>query len=438
MPNIVNVVVSQQVASAPSTLQRTGAFVTQGGTTLTAGSTALLTQMSDLTAILSSPIATTSLVWNTGVVTVTLASPHGIPLTDTLLGIISGVTPTAYNGTFTITSTGTNTFTYALVSSPGTATVQGTYVTEAEQDLVAMATTYFAQGTGNAVYVLELGIGTAAQGVTALAAYMANPTIPFYSYCVTTEMSADSTMPALVSANSSPTSKVYFFISVQDITTPMNADSYGPYEGNKAAVIVYEDLYAPVTQWSAAAVMAQTLNYNPAANNLASPLEYTFVYGVIPPVLTNAQQTTLAAIGVNWIGTGAQGQISTSLIENGECMDLHPFNYWYSTDWVNINAAIALSAAIINGSNTPTNPLYYNQAGINSLQQVAQALMNNGISFGLILSPCTVNAISFVSYIAQHPSDYAAGIYNGLSVTFVPLRGFNSITIYLTASNIPV
>jgi len=56
----------------------------------------------------------------------------------------------------------------------------------------------------------------------------------------------------------------------------------------------------------------------------------------------------------------------------------------------------------------------------------------------LILSPAEVAAVSFVTYVGQHPGDYATGTYNGLSLTFVPLRGFTSITIYLTASNIPV
>ena len=78
MPNIVNVSVSQQVASAPSTLQRTGALVSQGGTTLTAGSTALLTQVSDLTAILSGSVTISSVVWSTGIVTVVTTGAHGL------------------------------------------------------------------------------------------------------------------------------------------------------------------------------------------------------------------------------------------------------------------------------------------------------------------------------------------------------------------------
>ena len=64
MPNIVNVVVSQQVASAPNTLQRTGAFVSQGGTTLATGSTQLLTSLSSLTSIINPAINITAITWS--------------------------------------------------------------------------------------------------------------------------------------------------------------------------------------------------------------------------------------------------------------------------------------------------------------------------------------------------------------------------------------
>ena len=63
MPNIVNVIVKQQVASAPSKLQQTGAFVSQGATTLAAGTYQLLTQLSDLTTILKSANAISSITW---------------------------------------------------------------------------------------------------------------------------------------------------------------------------------------------------------------------------------------------------------------------------------------------------------------------------------------------------------------------------------------
>ena len=437
MPNIVNVSVAQQVASAPSTVQRTGAFVSQGATTLAAGDTALLTSVSDLTSILAGSATISSIVWDTGTVTVVTSSAHYIAPGDTTLGIISGVKVgssvlNGYNGTFSVTATDSTTLTYAVADNPGTPVLDSSslFTNESIQDLVAMATTYFAQGTGNAVYVLELGANSASDCLVALAAYIENPTIRFYSYLLTTEMSNDMTFPAFANNYTSTTAQVYFYVTLESLDSSAIA-------GIKSVFALAQAPTAPITEWSCAASFAKTLSYNPGASNLASPLEYSYVYAVTPYALTNTQQVTLLASGVNWIGTGAQGQISNTLIEGGTFMDINPFNYWYCVDWLAINVQIALAAAIINGSNNPTNPLYYNQAGINALQKVAQATVNNGIAFGLILSPASVAAESFVNYTKAHPGDYAAGIYNGLSCTFIPLRGFSSITIYLTASNIP-
>ena len=436
---IVNVVVTQQVASAPNQLQQTGAFVSQGGTTLAAGTTQLLTQLSDLTSILRPATAITSLTWETNVVTVTTTTAHGIPSGDTVQIVIAGCTPTGYNGTFAGTSTGTNTVTYPLLTNPGSETTLGTLQLNSTLELTAMANTFFAQGSTVAVFVLELGANTVANGITELEAYITanaghpptSPTPQFYSYLLPTEWDVvgAETMAGLYDGT---TAQVYFYVSSTLAT-------YSGWEGKKSAFVTLPSPNAPAQEFSAAAIFWASLAYNPNASNLAHPFEYTYVYSVTPySTLTNTQQAQLLGAGVNWVGTGAQGGISNTLIEGGTYMDLNPFNYWYCVDWLSINVAQALSAAIINGSNLPTNPLYYNQAGINTLQKVAQATVNNGISFGLILSPASVVATPFTTYVAQHPGDYATGTYNGLSLTFVPLRGFSSITIYLTASNIPV
>ena len=117
--NIVTVNVSEEVAPAPIRLQQTGAIISQGATTLSANSYSLLTQPSDLTAILAGSITISTITWTSSVVTVTLASAHGIPSSDVVEGTISGMTPAGYNGTFAMTSTGTTTLTYPLASNPG-------------------------------------------------------------------------------------------------------------------------------------------------------------------------------------------------------------------------------------------------------------------------------------------------------------------------------
>jgi hypothetical protein len=428
---IVNTTITQQVASAPSALQQTGAIISQGGTNTTAGTATLITQVSDLTSILSGSEAITSATWASSVVTVTTTTPHGIPSGDVVQGKIAGVTPSGYNGTFAITSTGTTTFTYPLVTNPGTMTVAGTFTLQDIAELTAQVNTWFAQGWNNAVYVLELGVGTPAQGVTALQSYINTTTFPFYAYLIPSQWDTESTAPTMMNLFASPTSKVYFYVTT-------TVSTYESWVTIKSVVATVQSPLAPVTEFSAAAIFWDALNTNPSSSNLMSQLEYQFVYGVTAyNTLTDAQIAALTAAGVNWIGTGAQGNISNTLIETGDYMDLNTFSYWFAIDWANIQCTIALAAAIIKGSQPQMNPLDYNQAGINTLQKTAQKEFNTGIAFGLFLPGAIVTATPFATYVDQNPSNYEAGIYDGFSATFTPQRGFDKITINLTAVKIP-
>jgi hypothetical protein len=102
---------------------------------------------------------------------------------------------------------------------------------------------------------------------------------------------------------------------------------------------------------------------------------------------------------------------------------------------------------VINGSNNPVNPLYYNQDGINRLQAVAAAVLASGVAFGLVLGApvqtaldgatlgnninngvyaglTVVNALPFLLYSSLNPGDYKIGKYGGFSAVYVPARGF--------------
>jgi len=74
-------------------------------------------------ALLSPALTITAMSYSNKLVTVTKAS-HGF--NDGDLVVIAGVTPTGYNGTYTINVVDDNTFTYTLSANPGTVTVQGT------------------------------------------------------------------------------------------------------------------------------------------------------------------------------------------------------------------------------------------------------------------------------------------------------------------------
>ena len=458
MPAIVTVNVSQVVASAPSQLQRTGAVISEGATILGLGTNYFLGAESDLPPILLPDDPLVGATW--GSFTVTITTTRTIPYPNgTQIGVyVKGVVPTAYNTPYVIaTVTSANTFTYPLADNPGVVTTEGVWNYYAVTELTAMVHTFFAQNNSfsafaggtvtnrgsQGVYVLECGGAGVADAVANLGVYLTNPNPAFYSYLVTYNWDQNSDFLTLTENFNNTTGLHYFYVSTYPTTD--GTDGYAYYTGSKCiycGVQTWNNLYdmlpdVPLTEFTLAATFYVTLNYAPSAVNLVSPLEWHYLYSVTAATFSPTEQNAIIAGNANFVGTGASGGISNKLIAGGNFMDGNPFNYWYAIDWVIINQSLALSAAVITGSNTPTNPLYYNQAGINSLQKVAQAVMNNGVTFGMILSPVTVTATPFTTYVQQHPGDYATGTYAGLAATFTPQRGFAAITINLTATNIP-
>ena len=537
---IVNLNVSVQVAPLPATLQKTGAFISQGATNTSPGTISPLTQLSSLTPLLTVAKSISSITWSGQVATVTTTSPHGFTNTDTLNLTIAGAAPSGYDGTFLCTITGASTFTYPLASNPGSETIAGTYIPADVASLLARATTFFGQGSTQSVYVLECGPGNANDGVTFLTAWItANPNY-FYAFLVPRFWDGNASFLAMLASFEALTSKTYFHITttlqnyglytavMKCVVLMIEAPNYGIWPANVLTALsqtsglatattttnhgvlpgqyftlsgntpagyngtflaltgttgetlsfnvpsttgaesalgtLVQSQYAstgvPSTEFSLASLFFVTLNYNPSPTNKVTPLNYAFVYGVTPfPIQGNsALINTLLAAGVNLIGTGAQGGISNTLILGGTMKDGNPFKYWYSIDWAQINLQRNTIAALINGANNPQNPLDYNQPGINTLQQVSVSTMKTGIADALVLNPIqattldaadfaaalnggtfdgytVVNADPFASYSEENPNDYDNGVYNGISVDYTPLRGFESITINLNISN---
>lgn len=539
MVSIVTVNVSLTQAPSPSTLQRTGAIVSHGGTNTSPGTYTLLTQLSSLTPILNTAKALSGLSWSGGTVTATTASAHGLTIGDTITLTLAGNAPSAYNGTYACTVTTSTAFTYALASNPGSETTAGTWIPGNVATLTQQATTFFAQGSSASVYVLETGPVGDTLSVNFLSAWItANPGV-FYSYLVPRSFDGNSGYLSLVQTFESPTSKTYFFTTTtlstytaytaleKSVLTMIEAPAYGVWPANALTAITWTGGQATATtttahgvsvgQWfqiagvspsgyngwwqaqtgttgstlvynlpnspggetvlgtlvasyysssgigatefSFASTFYDTLNYNPSPTNQVTPLNYTFEYGVTPfPLPQNAALlTTLYNAAVNTISTGAQGGISDALVTPGQTMDGNDFTYWYSVDYAQINLNRNLANAVINGSNNPVNPLYYNQAGINSLQAVAASTMNTMVSNGLALGTViqteldaatfqqnldaglyagniVVNAIPFGAYAIANPNDYGIGKYAGLAVVYTPSRGFEQIIVNLNVT----
>lgn len=533
---IVTVQVTQTVAPTPSTLQKTGAMISSGGTTLTPGSSALLQTGDDLEGYLPAASDLTSVAWAAaygGQVTATTTDPHGIRVGTGFPVTIAGVSPGAYNGTFKAIASGPSAFTYYLSPDPGVMTMPGTFVGGASGELQSMVNTFFAQGFQQGVYVLELGSGDVASQIALLEQFINDSAQMFYSYLVPRAWDGDQSFLSLIAQYQNTTGKTYFFVTttldtylnyttaMKDVVALIEAPTYGTwgqmdlasatwavgtvtaetledhgvkpgdwftltgaspagYNGvHKAqpgttgtALIweqaldpggaatapgvlkasVYNSAGAPAAEFTMAAAWWVTLNYAPAGTNRVTPYSYAFLFGVtmFPAQGNGPLMAQLKAANVNIVGYGGEGGISDRILMYGHTMDGRPFNYWYSVDWMQINIDLDISNAIINGSNNPINPLYYNQDGINRLEGVAANTGSNAIAFGMALGsvkqvaldPLTfinninsglyagllvVNAVPFPTYTAQHPGDYKIGEYDGLSMVYTPLRGFEHI-----------
>jgi hypothetical protein len=455
---IVTEIVSLLSAPTPSTFLATGAMISQGATNLTPNTSALLTQDGDLTALLAAPLALTSLVWSAGTVVATAAANiPGLNTGDTFITTITATTPSAYNGTVVGTVTGTTTFTYPLGTNPGSETVAGTFTPANQGELVSMVDTFFGQGASQGVYVLELGAGDQSNGPAALGAFITANPYPqgFCSYLVPRSWDGNSGYLALVAQFENPTAKLSFFTT----TTLGTYSSYTPQMVDVVAMV--EAPTIALTEFSLATPFYKSLAYNPSTTNRLTPFGNSFLYGVTPYPQkgNNATLTALAAANVSYVGTGAEGGVSTATLVGGKTIDGNSFVYRYAVNWIQVNEDLNLANAVIEGSNNSVNPLWYNQDGVNRLQDVAVATLNNAVAYGVAtggvtrvqLDPVTflqnldngvyagqnvINAVPFAIYTAQQPSDFPLGIYRGLTCVFIPAQQFNQIVFNILVSQL--
>src|SRR5579859_3604940 len=290
---IVVVNVSQTIAPTPSGLQKSGAFISQGATNTSPNTSSLLTQLSDLTPLLKGSLALTLLSISSLTVTATTPSPHGFPIGDPIWLTIAGASPAGYNGTFLCVPTTTTQFTYQVASAPGSPTVYGSYTPEDVSELLAMATTFFAQGTGQAVSVLELGPDSVDAGVAALNAWItANPGV-YYSYLVPRTWDNDAAFLAFLANFNNTTSKTYFYVTTTLATyqsyTPLlkcvkamiEAPKYGKWAANALTAISYSAGIVTATTTSAHGVL---------------PGQYFSIAGVTSAIIPGGYNGTFLAL----------------------------------------------------------------------------------------------------------------------------------------------
>jgi len=457
---IANVSAQVVQAPAPNNLQQRGVIVTQGGTRTTPGTATPVGKMADVQNLLASPLPILSLAWAAGVVTVTTTNPHQWNNADVVPVVISGAAPIAYNGKFTATVTGPNTFTYPLATNPGVATSVGSVILWAVTELTQMATTYFAGVGVPSIWVLELGEGQVPAGVTALEAHVnsvQDTPSQKYIYEVPREWASDSSYQAMTNNYITPESMVYFW------TTLSSAAQAAAYQQAKSVFAIVEAPNVATTEFSISSPLGTVLSQNPSVNNKVPPLQYSPSYGTTSYPLEGNQSVlqSLSVVNVGWIGTGAEGGISNNILFQGKLLSGLGWNFWYSTDWVQVQSALALANEVINGSATSINPLYYEQDGVDRLQNRVIQVFNQGVQYGLgngqvqatklptqqflqnynanlYAGQLVVNAEPFLTYAANNPSDYGLGRYAGLTGIWIPKGGFLQVFFNIQATTLIV
>jgi hypothetical protein len=211
-----------------------------------------------------------------------------------------------------------------------------------------------------------------------------------------------------------------------------------------------------------AAMFYNALAYRASNTNRIAPMAFKYLYGVTqyPQKNNGPLLVSFKTNHTNYVSTGAEGGISFTMVYEGVTLDGHDyFNWWYTIDWVQIEVNLDLSNAIINGSNNPLAPLYYNQDGINYLETVLFNTMQSASTFGMVVgkiemtqldgpeltnaidsgqfaAKCDVNAVPFLNYTLANPGDYKIGEYDGLSTLFIPARGFIHILVNIVATDL--
>lgn len=297
-------------------------------------------------------------------------------------------------------------------------------------EVLNMATTFFAQGTAIGLSVLELGVngGVAATQITALQTWITANSSPQQFYAYLTPATWDTTTSAALNTMagnySSSTGKTYFFVT----TSLANLPNYT----NKSIYATIPSPTAAGTEFQSAVSFYEWIANNPSPAAPSPPMDLRYAFGVTPWADNSSSLPTILGDFGNYIGTGAEGGISNDIIRNGTTMDGNQAMFWYAVDWVLVNCKLNLANALIAATNS-TNPIYYNQFGINRLLGVIKQIITTGISDGLLLEG-TPSAIPFATYVTANPGDYKTGVYKGFSATVTPQNGMSQITFFLNAT----
>jgi hypothetical protein len=247
-----------------------------------------------------------------------------------------------------------------------------------------------------------------------------------YLYVIDPTNSVSPAVEAIIANYDFLTSYTYFLLT-------MNATQAATFGSHKAAILFTPAVATPSTELAASMIAFAFASLVPSATSKIKPFNFRFALNctVFGLPSSSALQAVIGS-NTNVIIPATAGGLPNNMLLGGQTSDGNAINLWYGADYASLNVTQALNNEIIEGSNDDENPLDYDQQGINRLVARTIQTLNAAITVGAILGPVTVNSIDFATYVLANPSDYQAGIYNGIAFTITPTRGFGQITYGMT------
>ena len=354
---------------------------------------------------------------------------------------ISGCVPTGFNGAYSCDVIDTDAFSYIPVTTRwlGVATTLGKVLNTAASQLHAAAKSFYSHDTSLTVSILELGSGTVAAGVAALADYVALDQHAQHAYTLPRDW--DVQAMADLCFQYAPIANFPLFI------IPTKLANFGLFYGMLDVVCVLESNSAkrPIDEYSAGELMGQYLDNEPTVSVPMAQFQYRYSNST-PYIFSSINDpliTTLRAQNATYVAdcaeAGITGQMWVGAMLMGSDYATKPVDIMakWAVNYIAVGIDRTMAKAIIDSSNGAGFRLNLNdsqgQMCVDTIRTIAQGFCDGASGAGII-EKNKVIAQPYFEWKSGHSADYAAKNYTGLTVPVSARFGITNLKITIPVS----
>lgn len=230
----------------------------------------------------------------------------------------------------------------------------------------------------------------------------------------------------LVDEHIAMSSKTFFFIEITK-EVPSTSAAFQTYANKKSLFAVYDNLVATSSYPLSSIILgiAASSRYDLSTTQHGTPMNFKALSGQNFDPLKRAMMKELIDAPANFAGELA----GNCVLMNGRYTDGTAWEYYYQWNIVEFEIELKLQMLLLNGVNSASSVIQYNQNGIDilkaNIKSVLMLWQERGVitSFarsldaatGLMVGEGDISSVDFTQYIAQNPEDYKNEVYKGFS-----------------------